>query len=322
MRNYLGDQLPRHSCLVILSSLGISSFVIPRGNGSTQNQELFRLRLGRVNTDFSTPQGGAGSHFGLILTDPMTSETVLILLVFSGAVILAGCVVLLSIRKPFTPSQWILYYLNVLLVRVLWRAELPDRLPLPKDQGALIICNHHSSIDPCIIQVAVGHRLVHWMVAQLYEKRSLIGWLMMTCEVIPVRRRGSDVSPTKAAIRLAVEGQLVGMLPEGTINTTDQFMLPVRPGAVLVALKARVPILPCYIEGTPYHDVPWRPVFMPARVRLKVGKLLDVSEYFGREREEGVLTQLTLDCAREIAKLAERDDFEPQVAGRDWKTWQ
>jgi 1-acyl-sn-glycerol-3-phosphate acyltransferase len=247
---------------------------------------------------------------------------VLILLVVSGAAVLAGLTAFYFFRKPFTPSQWLLYYVNLLVVRVLWRVELPKTLPLTPDQGALIICNHRSSIDPCIIQVVAGHRVVHWMVAQLYGQRSIIGWMMKTCEIIPVQRRGSDVSPTKVAIRLAAAGELVGMLPEGTINTTDEFMLPVRPGAVLVALKARVPILPCYIEGSPYHEVSWKPLFIRARVRLRVGKLLDLSDYFGREGEDGVLTQLTLDCVREIAKLAGRDDFQPRIAGRDWKTWQ
>ena len=98
-------------------------------------------------------------------------------------------------------------------------------------------------------------------------------------------------------------------------------MLPVRPGAILVALKAHVPILPCYIEGAPYHDVPWRPVLMSARVRLRVGKLIDISDYYGREREDGVIEQLTLESVREIANLAGVEGFEPQLAGRDWKTW-
>ena len=34
------------------------------------------------------------------------------------------------------------------------------------------------------------------------------------------------------AIRLAAEGGLVGMFPEGAINTTDEFMRPVRPGGM------------------------------------------------------------------------------------------
>jgi len=254
----------------------------------------------------------------------MAGETVLILIliVCSGAAVLVGCAVFCLFRKPFTPSQWMIYYVNLLLVRVLWRLQVSERLPLPRDQGLVIICNHRSSLDPCIIQVVAGHRVVHWMVAQLYKERTFIGWMMKTLEIIPVQRRGGAVSPAKAAIRLAAAGELVGMLPEGTINTTDEFMLPVRPGAILVALKARVPILPCYIAGMPYHDVAWKPLFMPARVRLKVGKLIDLSDYFGREGEEGLLTQLTLDCVREIAKLAGRDDFQPQIAGRSWKTWQ
>ena len=244
-----------------------------------------------------------------------------ILLFFLIAAVPAVFAIRHLFRKPFTPLQWILYFINLLLVRVLWRAELPERLPIPAGQGALIICNHRSSIDPCIIQAAAGDRLVHWMVAGLYGERTFIAWLLKQLEIIPVGRRGSDVSPTKTAIRRAARGELVGMLPEGAVNTTEQFMRPVRPGAVLVALKAHVPILPCYIEGVPYDDVPWKPVLMTARVRLKVGKLIDISDYFGREREDGVIDQLTLECVREIAKLAGQEGFEPQLAGRDWKTW-
>lgn len=224
-------------------------------------------------------------------------------------------------RKPFTPLQWILYFINFLLVRVLWRAEIPQHFPIPAGQGAVIICNHRSSIDPCVIQAMAGDRLVHWMVAGLYGEHTFIAHLLNQLEIIPVGLRGSDVSPIKMAIRRAADGQLVGMLPEGTINTTEQFMRPVRPGAVLVALKARVQILPCYIEGAPYDDVPWKPVFMTARIRLKVGKLIDISDYFGREREAGVIDQLMLECVQEIAKLAGQEGFEHQLAGRDWATW-
>jgi 1-acyl-sn-glycerol-3-phosphate acyltransferase len=253
----------------------------------------------------------------------MENETVLILLVVACiAMLVVGGAAWCLFRKPFSPAQWILHYTDLLLVRVVWRAKIPKRPPLPSGQGAVIISNHRSSIDPCIIHLVAGHRVVHWMVAQLYEERTFIGWLMKTLEIIPVQRRGSDLSSIKAAIRLAAEGELVGMFPEGAINTSDEFMRPVRPGAMLVALKARVPILPCYIEGSPYHEVFWKPVFMRARVRLKVGQLIDISEYYGREREEGVLEQLTLDCVQEIARLADRDDFQPRLAGRDWKTWQ
>lgn len=253
----------------------------------------------------------------------MVDEPAFIFVVVASVVALLACLVVWRVfYHRYTLVQCFLHGSDVLLVRVMWRAKITGRFPLPPDQGAVIICNHRSSIDPCIIHLAGNRRVIHWMVAQLYGQRTFIGWLMRTLEIIPVERRGSDLSSIKAAIRLAADGGLVGMFPEGAINTSDDFMRAVRPGALLVALKAHVPIVPCYIEGSPYHDVFWKPVFMRARVRMKVGAAIDISEYYGREREEGVLQRLTIDCVKEIAKLAGRDDFEPRLAGRDWKTWQ
>jgi 1-acyl-sn-glycerol-3-phosphate acyltransferase len=225
-------------------------------------------------------------------------------------------------QRHYSLLQWCFYYLNQFIVRVIWRARVPAELPLADDQGGVLVCNHRSSVDPCVIQVVARRRLVHWLVAQLYKPGTLIARLLDVFEVISVRRDGTDVSPLRAAIRTAKQGNLVGMFPEGTINTTDDFMLPVRPGAVVVALRAQVPILPCYLEGTPYHKYPWMPVFLPARVKLKFGTPIDLSEYYGCDRDNAVVARLTLDCVRAIAKLAGQDDFEPQIAGKGWKTWQ
>lgn len=225
-------------------------------------------------------------------------------------------------RPPLKPLQWLFYGVDLILVRLMWRADLPRRLPIPPDQGAVIICNHRSSIDTCFIQAVAGPRLIHWMVAQLYGRGTFIAWFLDTCEMIPVRRRGNNTSPARAAILLAEQQKLVGMLPEGAINRSDDFMRSVRPGAVHVALKAGVPILPCYIEGAPYHDTVWRPLFMTARARVKIGRPIDLSEYHGREQDVELVRRLTVRCVKEIARLAGQPDFEPKLAGVDWKTWQ
>ncbi len=225
-------------------------------------------------------------------------------------------------RRSYSFLQWCFYYINQFLVRVVWWAKVPDGLPLADDQGGVLICNHRSSIDPCVVQVVARRRLVHWLVAQLYKPGTMIARMLDLFEVISVRKDGTDVSPLRTAIRTAKQGDLVGMFPEGTINTTDDFMLPVRPGAVVVALRAQVPILPCYLEGTPYHQLPWMPVFIPARVKLKFGEPIDLSEYYGQDRDSQLVARIALDCVKQIAKLAGRDEFEPQIAGKGWKTWQ
>ncbi len=108
------------------------------------------------------------------------------------------------------------------------------------------------------------------------------------------------------------------MLPEGRINTTDAFLLPGRPGAALVALKARVPVIPVYIEGAPYNGWVIGPLFMSAHVKVTIGDVIDISEFYGREREPGVLAELTKRFLSAIAQLAGKPEFEPEVAGRLW----
>ena len=110
------------------------------------------------------------------------------------------------------------------------------------------------------------------------------------------------------------------MFPEGRINDTkDQLLLPGRPGVALVALKARVPIIPVWIAGAPYDGTPVGPLKMRAHVRVKIGQTIDISPYFDREKEEGVTQEITLRVLAELAKLAGDQDFQPQLAGRRWK---
>jgi len=134
-----------------------------------------------------------------------------------------------------------------------------------------------------------------------------------------VGRGGVDTAATKLAIRLAQEGGLVGMFPEGRINDTNDLLLPGRPGAALVALKARVPIIPVFITGSPYDGSPMGPLKMRAKVRVKIGEPMDLTAYYGREKEEGVTQEITKQLLREMAKLAGHPEFEPQLAGRRWK---
>ena len=239
-----------------------------------------------------------------------------LILLLLGATALAAWLLL----QPgnFTPLQRILLFLDWLLVKFLWRAELPPRLPLPEGQGALVICNHRSSVDPFYIQL-MANRPVHWMVASEYCQHAAFGPFLRQCEVIPTRRGGVDTSAIRQAIRLAKEGGIVGMFPEGRINMTEKFMLPMRPGAVMIALRAGVPVVPIYIEGSPYRRTPWSPFFMPARVKITVGEPIDLSPYQDEEIDSAKQREIMAALAAEIAELAGRSAEEFSHAGRDWK---
>jgi len=222
-----------------------------------------------------------------------------------------------SRKTPFDPFRAFWYFTSITLARVLWRAKVP-LMPLPAGQGAVLVSNHRSSIDPFFLELG-SNRHVHWLVAAEYFKNPAFGWFLRLCEAIPVRRGGMDTAATRKAIRSVSGGGLVGMFPEGRINVTDKFMLPGRPGAVLVALKARVPIVPCYIEGSPYDGTPWSPFLMGAKVTVRFGDPIDLSAYYDREHASAFVGQILLRVMTAIAGLAGREEFEPTLAGRRWK---
>ncbi len=219
-------------------------------------------------------------------------------------------------RTPYGLWQSLIYFVALFLTRVLWRTRVPP-FPLPPGQGAVIVCNHRSSVDPFFIQI-VAHRYVRWMVAREYCEHPALAWFLRAVRAIPTNRGGVDTAATKLAIRSASHGDLIGMFPEGRINRTDELLLPGRAGAILVALKARVPLLPCFIEGAPYSGSVISPLLTPARVTVRFGEPMDLSPYYGREQETGVLGELCLAAMSAIARLAGRDDFQPQLAGRKW----
>jgi 1-acyl-sn-glycerol-3-phosphate acyltransferase len=222
-------------------------------------------------------------------------------------------------RGHFTAAQAVLAALSALLARTLWRARLVGGpLPFPPGQGAVIISNHNSGVDPWFIQLA-SDRVVHWMVAAEYYYHPALHWFFRIARSIPVSRGGIDTSAMKQAIRLAESGELVGLFPEGRINVTEALLVPGRPGAALIALRARVPVLPCYLADAPRSPTIPRTFLTPAKTRLFVGRPIDLSPYYHREKENGILQELTKRFLREIAALAGQPNFEPALAGRRWK---
>jgi 1-acyl-sn-glycerol-3-phosphate acyltransferase len=221
-------------------------------------------------------------------------------------------------RSPYGFLESLLFFADVLLTRLLWRTSPPPPLPVAEGRGAVIVCNHRSSVDPFFIQLVAG-RPVHWLVASEYCEHPAFAWFLRTCQVIPVRRSGADTAATKTAIRLAREGGLIGMFPEGRINMTEQFMLPCRPGAATIALRAGVPLVPCHIEGSPYDRFPWSPFFMPARVTVQFGEPIHLPQRHASHGERPLATDLIRECVRKIAELAGQEDFAVEFAGRNWR---
>ena len=177
--------------------------------------------------------------------------------------------------SPYSLWENVLYLPTYLWGRLMWRVHFANRPPAEMQGGAILVANHRSSVDPFFVQLSAGRR-VHWMVAREYCENPVLGPVLRSLQVIPTNRSGMDTGATKQAIRLAKEGRLVGMFPEGRLNHTRRDpLVSIRPGAALIALRAGVPMIPLYILGSPYRREVWSPITMPAHVKITFGEPID-----------------------------------------------
>lgn len=247
---------------------------------------------------------------------PMSTELVGAAILAGLALALGGRAVKVLRRSPLSTPQSLLFGLNYVMSRVLWRATISGTFDLPAGSGAIIVSNHRSPVDPSFFYLAT-RRVVRWMVAREYCIHPAMAWFFRIVESIPVGRGGIDTAATRLAIRHARAGGLVGMFPEGRINDTSSLMIPGRPGAAMIALRARVPIVPIYIQGSPYNGSVFGSVLLPAKVHLTIGSPIDLSDYYGRADDRAAHHEVTFRLLRQIAALAGRVEYEPRIAGRN-----
>lgn len=105
-----------------------------------------------------------------------------------------------------------------------------------------------SGLDPLLLQ-AMSTRVIVWMMAKEYYEIKSLGWFFRMIEAIPVSRNGRDSSATRVALRALENGNVLGVFPEGRIETSRE-LLPFQTGVAMLAIKTGVPIYPAYIDGS------------------------------------------------------------------------
>ncbi len=138
--------------------------------------------------------------------------------------------------------------MNRLFTRVYHRLDVLSPCRLPAMGPAILICNHTSGLDPQLIQSCCP-RMITWMMAQEYYDLPVIKHILDAIGVIRVTRSGRDTSATRAAMRALHDGQLLGIFPEGKIETSRE-LLPFQTGVAMMAIKTGVRVYPAYLDGT------------------------------------------------------------------------
>jgi 1-acyl-sn-glycerol-3-phosphate acyltransferase len=143
----------------------------------------------------------------------------------------------------------ILYHSTLLLFWLLGGGiEVKGEENLPKEGGVLLVSNHISFLDPCLIGDGSPRRTSFMAKAELFENK-LLNWLLRGVDCFPVRRGEADTSAIKNVLSQLKEGRCVVIFPEGT-RSPDGELLEAEEGAAMLATRTGCPVVPVYVSGT------------------------------------------------------------------------
>ncbi|MEU2164858.1 lysophospholipid acyltransferase family protein [Streptomyces chengbuensis] len=195
------------------------------------------------------------------------------------------------------------------LLRVLFRPRIEGLEHIPADGAAIVAGNHLSFSDHFLMPAILKRRITFLAKAEYFTGPGIKGRLtaafFRSAGQIPVDRSGKEAG--KAAIREGLgvlgKGELLGIYPEGT-RSHDGRLYKGKVGVAVMALTARVPVVPCAMVGTFEIQPPGQVLPKIKRVTIRFGEPLDFSRYAGMENEKAVLRAVTDEIMYEILALS------------------
>ncbi len=138
-------------------------------------------------------------------------------------------------------------------MKLLFRLRASGKQHLPREGGYVLSANHISNFDPWPLGLPLfPDRQLRFM-AKVELFRSPLWPILKFGGAFKVHRGTGDREAIETAVRLAREGEVVAMFPEGTRRSkglVKKHRARPHTGAARVALEADVPLIPAAIAGT------------------------------------------------------------------------
>ena len=138
-------------------------------------------------------------------------------------------------------------------MRVLFRHRWRGVEHVPRVGGCVLAANHLSNFDPWALAMPLFPRRFLRFMAKSELFNPILGPLLTVVGAFKVRRGERDTEAIATGVRLAREGHVVVMFPEGTRRKkglVKKYEARPHTGAARIALEAGVPLIPAAIRGT------------------------------------------------------------------------
>jgi len=195
--------------------------------------------------------------------------------------------------------------------------EIEGKENIPKEGGAILAINHQSWLDAGSVVMACP-RTLHFMAKEELFKMPILRHFLELANTISVKR--GHKHSLENVYSILHDGHLIGIFPEGTIPGEENIprsavepatgLLKGKTGAVRLALRTRVPIIPTGVSGTGkslppevFPRLEKLPNLKSYPLKVHFGKPIDYSEYYEKEINYDLLRRLTDELMVQISKL-------------------
>ena len=181
------------------------------------------------------------------------------------------------------PVYNICWYLLQPALHLMYPHKVSGRENIPAEGGFVLCANHMSAFDPIYVATCLPRkRQIRYLGKKELCSNKFLKFVMDYFKCIPVDRGNADLAAMRAAIQTVKEGHPLGIFPQGT-RSRDNSPTPFLGGASMIALRAGVPVIPCYVDG---------PFRLFRRCNVSFGKPIDLSD-LGKRCDSETLAAVT-----------------------------
>jgi len=186
------------------------------------------------------------------------------------------------------------------LVKILTRTEFIGLENIPASGGVILAINHMSHIDTLVVFINPIRSDITALVTTKYQKNLFMRWFTESARAIWIDRDVADFTAIRKASKALADGCALGIAPEGTRSKNAQLQEG-KPGTIMLAIKAKVPIVPVGITGSE-HSIKKILRFKRPKISVRCGQAFTIPEFKPGDRSEE-LKYWTDELMRRIAAL-------------------
>jgi 1-acyl-sn-glycerol-3-phosphate acyltransferase len=235
---------------------------------------------------------------------------------WSFSCVLLCLAVIVRAKRRFPNMTWWQFVIirgSNFYARVLHRFSTNRPDPFPATGPAVVAITHTCSADPTFLLAVCRRNQLSFIVAyEFYHTHPIITNVLDTMGCVAVKRGGNDPNALRGALRRLEQGGIVCLFPEGNLSgVARNRLLHAKPGAALLALHSKAPVIPVAILGGPRTHKLLYSWLVPSLRSTKVifGDPIDLLAYYDRPRNRALLEEVRDVIQKRIGELAQRRGY-------------